>query len=73
MSDLLEVIAVSSGMTKFFVRVSKSCSFWTGIRDSHLCRLRQSLTTASQCTVGKALDFDILGLWSGIKLLDAFY
>ena len=26
-SDLLEVIATSSGMTKFILKVSKSCSF----------------------------------------------
>ena len=39
---------------------------------SHLCRSRQPLTTASQCTPGNALDFDTLGTWSGIKLLRSF-
>ena len=32
----------------------------------------QPLTTAIHCTVGKAPDFDTLGPWSGIKLLDVF-
>ena len=46
--------------------VSKGFSFSTGERNRHPCRSRQSFTTAIQCTVGSALDFDTLGAWLGI-------
>ena len=65
-SDLLDVIAMSSGMTKFILKVSNSLSFSTRVPVRYPCRSRQPLTTAIQCTVGKALDFDTLGQWSGI-------
>ena len=42
------------------------------MRNRQLCRSRQPLTTAVQCAVGNAPDFDTLGLWSGIKLLHVF-
>ena len=52
----------------YFLKVSKSLSFLTRVPDRHPCRSRQPLTTAIQCTVGKALDFNFntLGRWSGI-------
>ena len=54
--DVRLAIAMSSGIKKF---ISKSCSF----QGSHLCRSRQPLTTAIQCTVGNAQDFDTLDRW----------
>ena len=48
------------------VYFSKSFSFLTRVPYRYLCRSRQPLITAIQCTVGKALDFDTLGRWLGI-------
>ena len=66
-SDLLEMIAISSGTTKFIFKSFYSFfNFSTRVPDRHLCRSRRPLITAIQCTVSKALDFGTLGRWSGI-------
>ena len=58
-SDLLDMIAVSCGITKFVLQVSKSCSFSARVYDRHLCESKQPSTTAIQWY--KALNYDTLG------------
>ena len=69
MPDLLKVKAMSSGIHEF---ISKSYRFSTQVCDSHLCRMKQPLTKAIQCTIVKTLDCDTLVQWSGIESLQLF-
>ena len=55
----------------YFLKFLRAVHFRQELQ-SYLCRLTQPLTTACQCTVDNALDFDNLGPWLGIKLLNVF-
>ena len=57
MPDLLEMKAICApASTSLSLKVSISYRFLTPVRDNHLCRTIQPLTTAIQCKIGNAVN-----------------